>query len=202
MAFTSDEPDNAALRLPKFRCRLEITRLDPASGESLWEVHHEDVHVGLLEREAFDGLFSAPRRFGVISWHDGAVRELLQTPQAKLAWPRQRGGDAVLAYHCRGHLHITAVDLETGRQRVDRSIPVRASRSVDLYLTGALGIVNIDAHTYVPLDSDLRPTAVVKAGGWFRGLNIHEDGALQLWTTLGTTLIHPESGAVLGSTRF
>jgi len=202
IALNADEDSEAALKLPEFAASLELAGLDAATGATRWESGHPDIHVGVLERDSFDGLYSTPRSVGIIDWGTGSARVLLETPRAMAAWPRRRGGDVACAYHCRGQLHTALVDLATGRRHISHAIRVVARHSIDLYLTGDLGIVNLDAQTYVPLSRDLKPTAIVKARGWFRGLSVHESGAMELWTSMGSTLIDPKSGSILKSSRF
>jgi hypothetical protein len=197
----ASDVDAAFLAMPKFSARLDLTCLDPRCGGTLWEQQHENVCVGIVERKEFDGLYESGRSFGKIDCRTGESREILKTPRAKLAWPRRRGTEAVCAYHSAGRLHVARVSLDAGDTRSSH-IDVRASREIQTYLAGGVGIVNIDAQTYVPLDSELRPTGVIKAGGWFRGLHVRNANAMELWTTLGTTLIRPDTAEVLGTSRF
>jgi hypothetical protein len=187
--------------LPRFEAQLDLIGLDPGSGESVWEAQHPGVHVDIVEREHFQGLYAAGRMFGEVDWTTGAGRRLLTTPRAKLAWPRAVGDLAICAFHTRGVLHVVAVNRATTAVRSSHQLKVRANRELGLYLTGEVGMVNVDSQTYIPLNNDMRPLSVIKAPGWYRALHL-QDNVLELWTSHQTLRICPNSGEVLHRSRF
>ncbi len=101
---------------PPFRAQLELTRLDPDTGATLWQTTLPEVHVPILEKARFAGWYACGRIIAGIDWHTGTSRTLAELP-GTARWPRVRGGEVAMLWHGRGELGVELAGAATGERR-------------------------------------------------------------------------------------
>lgn len=199
----NEEDFEKAMTIPEFAARLEIVRLDPQTGQTIWENAYDHAHVGICDRERFDGLFALNGRFNTIDWTNGSVREILACPGAFTGRPIRREDDVVCAYYQRGRFFVAAVPFSGGPPRTANSIEFKmARRNIDVYLTDHGGVINISSQTYIVLSHDFKPTGIIKLRGWYRGIVSSCQGTIDLLTTIERTRIQPSTATIIESERF
>jgi hypothetical protein len=169
--------------LPPPACQLDMQRLDPRTGESVWATRMSDVDVDLVERNRFVGLHTTPSAFRDMNWRTGQPRDLCDRTEHIVAWPIDVGGRVLCAEHSGKLLHLSVVDRRSRNLLAEHTFACKARSSMDFQVMGEHAILNLDAQTYVLLGTDFRPLRTFSLRGWFVDLYMRERYHLELYTT-------------------
>ena len=110
--------------LPPYACQTDAMRLDSRTGVPVWRASFPDIHVGILKRLSFNGIWSRGRRAGIVDFEAGTNRVLYESPHV-LAWPVLDGSTVAVPWHARGRVGVTWLDddgspVRTGTWRCPR----------------------------------------------------------------------------------
>jgi hypothetical protein len=107
-------PTYEVTTLPPYACQTDATRLDLSTGNPMWRADFQDVHVGIIERQSFTGIWSRSPRLGVINFESGTNTIVHELPHS-LGWPVRDGLDVAVPWHSKGEVGIEWID-ERGRR--------------------------------------------------------------------------------------
>jgi hypothetical protein len=109
-------PSMAVDTLPPFGCQTDAVRFDPSSGKVIWRATFKDVHVGIIERRSFTGIWARSPWLGIIDFETGTNRILHELPHA-LGWPVCDGADLAVSWHSKDRVGVEWVDRHGQRVR-------------------------------------------------------------------------------------
>lgn len=121
--------------LPPYGCQTDAIRFDISSGKPLWKAQFHGVHVGIIERKSFSGIWARSPHVGVIDFETGENTVLHSLPQS-LGWPVLDGVEVAVPWHAKNEVGIEWLDKRGQRARSGAWRLPRVNQTV-LHLTDA-----------------------------------------------------------------
>jgi hypothetical protein len=153
-------PDVTVDTIPPFACQTDAIRFEPSSGNVIWRATFEGVHVGILERRSFTGIWARSPRLGMIDFKTGTNTILHEFPHS-LAWPVRDGGELAVSWHSRDRVGIEWID-EGGRRVRGGAWPQRRVSRTYLHPTDAGLGLQINDQGFSWLGNDSRPLWIAR----------------------------------------
>lgn len=97
--------------LPPFRCQTDAARFEPATGERIWQAAFQDVHVGIIERQSFTGIWTGSQRLGVIDFETGTNTILHELPHS-LGWPVYDHAEIAVPWCSKNEVGVKWIDVK------------------------------------------------------------------------------------------
>src|SRR5262249_2665184 len=94
----------------------DAVRFDPFNGKVVWRATFKDVHVGIIERGSFTGVWARSPRLGIIDFETGTNTILHELPHA-LGWPVSDGAALAVPWHSKDRVGVEWVDRTAHRVR-------------------------------------------------------------------------------------
>lgn len=101
------------MSLPPYHCQLDCVRFDPRRGTVLWQESFIGVHVGILERQAFSGLWSNGGKMGALDLEVGENRVLHESP-CVFGPPIRLDSSIVVSWRGKGAVGVDWLDDRNG----------------------------------------------------------------------------------------
>lgn len=95
--------------LPPYRCQLDAARIDPQTGTTIWANEYRDVHVGIIERRCFRGIWACASRAGRLDFETGA-NQILYEYDATLGWPVRHDSRIAISWHNHRDVGVDSFD--------------------------------------------------------------------------------------------
>ncbi|HEV2972388.1 MAG TPA: hypothetical protein VGY55_20615 [Pirellulales bacterium] len=121
--------------MPPFRCQTEAVRFEPSTGELMWRATFQDVHVGIIARNSFSGIWARSPRLGVIDFETGTNTILHELPHS-LGWPVYDGTEIAVPWYSKNEVGVEWIDVKGRHVRSGNWRHPRATRT-KLHLTCA-----------------------------------------------------------------
>jgi hypothetical protein len=147
--------------LPPFGCQTDAIRFDPSSGMIIWRATFKDVHVGILERRSFAGMWARSPRLGIIDFETGTNTILQELPHS-LGWPVPDGLEVAVSWHSQDQVGVEWLDGHGHRVRAGAWSKQRVSKTY-LHRTDAGLAVQINDQGLSWLENESRPLWTVRA---------------------------------------
>lgn len=141
---------------PPYRSQLDLLRLDPVSGELMYQRSHADIVIDILERQHFVGTFRARRGAGIVDWSSGDARMLVTTPVCPYP-PLSRLEDIVVGWKVRGGVELRAIERSNGAVMHAHFHKRSGVKRARLLSTDQASILHINSQFLLPLSAELEP---------------------------------------------
>ncbi len=93
------------------RCEhIDAVRFEPSTGKLIWRAEFPDVHVGIIERKSFSGIWTRSPRLGIIDFETGTTTVLLELPHS-LGWPVHDGTEIAVPWHSKNEVGVEWIDV-------------------------------------------------------------------------------------------
>lgn len=148
--------------IPPLNAQLELTRLDPGTGQTLWHAALPDVRLVSPAELEFDGAVrTIDDRLGEVDWESGALRMLASGRD--YGWPKRLGGALWASWRGRGKV---GVDVVGGRSA---EWPRKGVTATQLHATGDFALLRVNDRILSAIHDDLSPGPEHKVKGYVYG---------------------------------
>ncbi|MBS0203343.1 MAG: hypothetical protein JSS49_10620 [Planctomycetes bacterium] len=141
---------------PPYACHTDAMRLDPLTGQILWNGSFPSLRIGLLQQDSFAGIWSKGTVLGRLDFETGSNIILYQSSSV-LGDPIPCGNGLAVSWHNQKEIGVEWFDESGGLTRSSR-IPQPKVRTTRLHNTGAgLALQINDAATFWWYGDEDRP---------------------------------------------
>ena len=149
-------------KLPPCKCHADVTRFEPQTGQLMWSGSFPGLHVSMIERETFRGLWTNQNKLGRLDLETGSNAIIHEFPY-ELGRVVSIGTGLAVSWHNTREVGVSWLD-EHGAQTDSCVIPEARVHSTRLHNTGAgLGLQLNDAEKVWWLGEHRQPLWNVKA---------------------------------------
>jgi hypothetical protein len=135
----------------------------------IWRAVFKDVHVGIIERRSFAGIWARSPRLGIIDFETGTNTILHELPHA-LGWPVPDGSQVAVSWHSKDRVGVEWFDRRGRHVRAEAWRKQGVSQTC-LHLTDAGLAVQTNDQALSWLGNESRPLWTVRAKPYIYGVH-------------------------------